>query len=200
MDLNEIRDLLQIVAQSDVAEVEVESGDMKIIVRRNAPTVMMQAAPVMQQPSYVPYPGAPSYGVPSYPPSMQGMMQPGMMPPSMMQQPAAPPPPIPPAPVASPPPAPAAAPEEPAAADDVPEGDLLRAPIVGTYYSAASPDSDPFVSVGERVTKGQTLCIIEAMKIMNEIEAESDGVVKAMLAENAQAVEYDQPLFVIASA
>ena len=73
----------------------------------------------------------------------------------------------------------------------------MRAPIVGTFYAAPSPDSDDFVKVGSAVKKGDTLCIIEAMKLMNEIEAEVSGTVKQILVENAEPVEYDQPLFVI---
>ena len=73
----------------------------------------------------------------------------------------------------------------------------VKAPLVGTFYNAASPDSEPFVSVGDTVKKGQVLGIIEAMKLMNEIESEYDGVVEAILVENEQMVEYGQPLFLI---
>ncbi len=76
-------------------------------------------------------------------------------------------------------------------------GKLIKSPFVGTYYGASSPDSEPFVTIGKRVKKGDTLCIIEAMKLMNEIEADSNGIIREILAENAQPVEYDQPLFVI---
>lgn len=76
-------------------------------------------------------------------------------------------------------------------------GEELRSPIVGTFYRSASPDSDPFVEVGDRIEKGDTICIVEAMKIMNEIEAEFSGIVQKILVDNAQAVEYDQPLFII---
>ncbi len=76
-------------------------------------------------------------------------------------------------------------------------GFIQKSPIVGTYYASPSPDAKMFVSVGDKVTKGQTLCIIEAMKIMNEIEAEVNGTLEQILVTNAQAVEYDQPLFVI---
>lgn len=72
---------------------------------------------------------------------------------------------------------------------------ILKSPIVGTYYSAPSPDASPYVGVGTRVKKGQTLCIIEAMKLMNEIESDVDGVIAEILPENGQAVEYGQPLF-----
>jgi acetyl-CoA carboxylase biotin carboxyl carrier protein len=88
----------------------------------------------------------------------------------------------------------AAAPE-PAAADE--GAHIVTSPIVGTFYRAASPDSDPFVEVGSRVKKGQVLCIIEAMKLMNEIESDADGVVAQIYPQNAQAVEYGEPLFAI---
>ena len=77
------------------------------------------------------------------------------------------------------------------------EGNAVKSPLVGTFYSASSPDSAPFVKVGDTVKKGQVLGIVEAMKLMNEIESEFDGVVKEIQIENEQVVEYGQPLFVI---
>lgn len=76
-------------------------------------------------------------------------------------------------------------------------GHLVKSPFVGTFYRSSSPGSDPFVDVGTRVKKGQTLCIIEAMKLMNEIEADRDGVIREILIENGQPVEFEQALFVI---
>jgi len=93
--------------------------------------------------------------------------------------------------------APAALPGEPAAPAQ-PEGHLLKSPMVGTFYRSAGPDKEAFVKVGDKVQKGQTLCIIEAMKLFNEIEAEFAGTVMEVLAENAAPVEFDQPMFVIA--
>ena len=81
--------------------------------------------------------------------------------------------------------------------DAVPEGELLRAPMVGTFYNSSSPDADAFVALGQPVTEGQTVCIIEAMKMFNQIEAEVSGTIVAVLVENGQPVEFDQPLFVI---
>lgn len=78
-----------------------------------------------------------------------------------------------------------------------PEAKQVKAPLVGTFYNASSPESEPFVSVGDTVKKGQVLGIIEAMKLMNEIESEYDGVVEEILVENEQMVEYGQPLFLI---
>ena len=84
-----------------------------------------------------------------------------------------------------------------AAAEGVPEGKVIKSPMVGTFYRAPSPEAKPFVAVGDSVKEGQTVCVIEAMKLMNEIEAEWAGVVKAILVENGQPVEYGQALFVI---
>ena len=94
------------------------------------------------------------------------------------------------------PPAPAAA--APPADPVEPEGHVVKSPIVGTFYRAASPASKSFVEIGDTVKEGDTLCIIEAMKLMNEIEADASGVVKSILVENGQPVEFGQPLFVLA--
>ena len=94
-----------------------------------------------------------------------------------------------PAPAAAPVPAPAAAPAE--------SGKTINAPIVGVFYAAPSPDAEPYVSVGKKVKKGDVVCIIEAMKCMNEIQAEEDGEITAVLATNGELVEYGQPLFSI---
>jgi acetyl-CoA carboxylase biotin carboxyl carrier protein len=93
------------------------------------------------------------------------------------------------APAAAPAPAPVAPPE--------PKGHALKSPMVGTFYRAPSPGAPSFVEVGQSVTKGQTLCIIEAMKLLNEIESDMAGTVKAILVENGQPVEYGQHLFLI---
>ncbi len=89
--------------------------------------------------------------------------------------------------------APAAEPAKPAAA----EGHVVKSPMVGTFYRSASPGSKPFVDVGQTVNTGDTLCIIEAMKLLNEIDSDQSGVIKAILVENGQPVEFGQPLFVI---
>ena len=162
MDLDKIQRLLEIVADSGMAEVKVEEGDFKLTVR-STPKVELGSA--------------------------SG--------PVLMAAPSA----APPAPTApSAPAAPAAAPASPPPAAEPGSGaneSLVLAPIVGTFYASPSPDADAFVSVGDRVEVGQTLCIIEAMKLMNEIQAEEAGTVKQVLAQNAEPVEYDQPLFVI---
>jgi len=101
------------------------------------------------------------------------------------------------APVAATAAAPTAIVEEPAAENDE---HVFKSPMVGTFYAASSPDDDPFVSEGTVVKKGDVLCIVEAMKLMNEIEAEYDGVVEKVLVKNAQPLEYGQPIFVITPA
>jgi len=107
------------------------------------------------------------------------------------------------APVYAPQPAPLAAPvAAPAApvadaAPAVPAGHTVKSPMVGSFYRASSPEAKPFVEVGSQVNVGDTLCIIEAMKMMNQIESDKAGVVKAILVNNQDAIEFDQPLFVI---
>ena len=86
-----------------------------------------------------------------------------------------------------------AAPAEPA----LTEGHIIKSPMVGTFYRSSAPGSNPFVEVGQAVKAGDTVCIIEAMKLLNEIESDYDGMIKAVLVENGQPVEYGQPLFVI---
>ena len=105
------------------------------------------------------------------------------------------------APLYAPAPAPipaAAAPAPEAPANALPDGHVVKSPMVGTFYRASSPGAKPFVEVGQSVNTGDTLCIIEAMKLLNEIEADHAGVVKAILVENGQPVEYGEPLFIIA--
>jgi len=99
-----------------------------------------------------------------------------------------------PAPVAAPPTAVTPGKDE---EDEIPEGELVRSPMVGTFFAASGPGAEPFVTMGQRVGVGDTLCIIEAMKMFNQIESDVSGTVVAILVENAQPVEYDQPLFVI---
>lgn len=103
-------------------------------------------------------------------------------------------------------PAPAAPAAQPAASEatneaapaaEEPTGHVVRSPMVGTFYEAPSPDASPFVSVGSKVNAGDTLCIVEAMKMMNKIEADKGGVVKQIMVENEEPVEFDQPLFII---
>ncbi len=117
-------------------------------------------------------------------------------------RPCPPPPPVMPAvpmQASVPTPAPAAAPaaEEAPSAEKKPDGNVVKAPVVGTFYSSPSPDKPPFVKAGQKVKKGDILMIIESMKIMNEIPSPFDGTIKEILVESGQAVEYDQPVMII---
>lgn len=154
MDLKLIKNIINLISNSDVDQVSIEEGDFKIKVKKTG---------TVEQITYT---------------------QPGIAP----QQVAAPQA----AAAANPAPAENSAPTQPKA-----NGETVKSPIVGTYYKAASPDSDPFINVGDKVSTGQTLCIVEAMKIMNEIEAEFSGTIQEILIEDGQAVEFDQPLFII---
>lgn len=148
IDSGLVRELAELLAETGLTEIEVEDGDRKIKVAR-------QAAPVQ---AYAPAPVAAA-----------------------------------PAPQATA--APAAAPEAPAAPA---HADALKSPMVGTAYLAPEPGAANFVTVGQQVKAGDTLLIIEAMKVMNPITADKAGTIKAILVENAQPVEFDQPLVVIA--
>ncbi len=186
MDIAKVQALVRLVNESGVAEVEVEEGGLRIVVRRQSPTVTLQQ---LGQPGGFPMQQAfpVQTGYPPMPPPM---------PPAYAPPPSAPP-------SAPPVPAPAAPPAAPEPAAEPGSGEnevLIRAPIVGTFYSAPSPESDPFVKVGATVSEGDTLCIIEAMKLMNEVTSEHGGTVKEILVANAEPVEYDQPLFVLTSA
>ncbi|MBS1187283.1 MAG: fabE [Burkholderiaceae bacterium] len=157
MDLRKLKTLIDLVAESDIAELEVTEGESKVRIIKSNPQasqpMMIQAQPGTTQ--YVQIPtGAPAAAAPA---------------------PAAPA---------------AAAPEEI-------QGHVVKSPMVGTFYAASAPGNPPYVTVGASVQVGDTLCIIEAMKLLNEIDAEVAGVVKQILVENGQPVEYGQPLFII---
>ncbi len=152
MDIRSIRKLIEIVEQSDIAEIEIKEGEHNIRITRSQEPVIMQAPAVAAAP-IAPTPAA--------------------------------------APVA---PTADAAPI--AAAAEI-SGHQITSPMVGTFYSAPSPDAAPFVKVGDKVSEGDTLCIIEAMKIMNPIESDKTGTVKQILGVNGEPVEFGQTLFVI---
>lgn len=158
MDIRKIKKLIELLEESDLAELEIQEGEESVRLSRH-PTGSSAAA-------------APQYAAP--PP----------------QQAAQPP---------QPEPAKQASGGQAAAEGEssLPEGHVVRAPMVGTFYSAPSPDADPFVAKGDTVSEGDTLCMIEAMKMFNQIEADVSGKVAAILVDNGQPVEFDQPLFVI---
>ena len=148
MDLRKLKTLIDLVADSDIAELEVTEGESKVRI------VKSQAAAAGHQ---------------------------VMMMPQTMAAPAA----------AAPISAPVA--EIPA----VPTGHVVKSPMVGTFYRSSAPGSPAFVEIGSAVREGQTICIIEAMKLLNEIEADASGVITQILVENGQPVEFGQPLFII---
>jgi acetyl-CoA carboxylase biotin carboxyl carrier protein len=152
MDLRKLKTLIDLVAESDIAELEVTEGESKVRI------VKSSAAPQNQV----------------------VMMQPQSMPQVSMPAPAA-----------------TAAEIAAAAALAEPQGHIVKSPMVGTFYRSSAPGAAPFVEVGSTVKEGETLCIIEAMKLLNEIDADASGVIKQILVENGQPVEFGQPLFVI---
>ena len=155
MYLRKLKTLIDLVADSDIAELEVTEGDSKV---RIAKTSSVQGQPVMvQQPQVIAQPAA----VPQVNVATQVI----------------------------------AAEAAPVPAE--PQGNVVKSPMVGTFYSAPAPGNPPYVEVGSTVKQGDTLCIIEAMKLLNEIEADTSGVIKQILVENGEPVEFGQPLFVI---
>jgi len=204
MKLSKIQELLRLVAESGVSEVEIEEDDFKLTIRQNSPQVLMQPTGYPAQMGY----GAPQ-GMPQQPPAQQPPQQPAASPqqttPGGGQAPQAAGGGQQTAPAeASSPDGSAASAQETAEngtaeteADTAAEESVVKAPIVGTFYRAPSPDADAFVEKGDTVGEGDVLCIIEAMKLMNEIECETSGTVKEILVEDAEPVEFDQPLFVI---
>ncbi len=154
MDLRKLKTLIDLVAESDISELEVTEGESKVrIVKSTAHSAQNQVV---------------------------------MMPSAAVSAPAAAP-----AVAAAPLAAPAAAPEA------APTGHIVKSPMVGTFYRASAPGAPAFVDIGSVVKEGDTLCIIEAMKLLNEIDADASGTIRQILVENGQAVEYGQPLFII---
>jgi len=149
MDLRKIKKLIELLEESNLAELEIHEGEESV--RLSRPTSSPPAAPAQAPVAAAPAP-----------------------------QPAAP-----------------GAEAESGGEDSLPDGEIVRSPMVGTFYGAPDPDSPPFVQEGDKVSRGDTLCLIEAMKMFNQIESEYQGTVAAILVESGQPVEFDQPLFVI---
>jgi acetyl-CoA carboxylase biotin carboxyl carrier protein len=168
MDLKVIENLLDLIAESEVNEVSIEEGDFKIKVKKKADIEQ-------QAPQQIPM----QYQVPAQPHASQqpAQHQQGQAAPSSSQD--------------------GGQTDSSEESSSEPSGEVVKSPIVGTFYRSPSPNDDVFVKVGDQVEKGQTLCIVEAMKIMNEIESDYSGEVKKILVEDAEPVEYDQPLFII---
>ncbi len=152
MDIRKVKKLIELVEESDIAEIEIHEGEESVRISRNG-----TAAPALT------YALPPGVGTPQHlsAPAMAEMEAPQRE-----------------------------IPREPA-------GHRITSPMVGTFYQAPSPGARPFVEVGQQVNVGDTLCIIEAMKILNQIESDRAGVIKKILVENGQPVEYNEPLFII---
>lgn len=152
--------------RADLTDFEIEEDGLKLKISRDGASASSSAAPASQPVAYLP-PPAPGY-------SVAHTAAPFPMPSS----------PAPEAPAAS----------APAAAEGAGNFKIVKSPMVGTFYTAPSPDADPFIAIGTKVTADSTVCIIEAMKVMNEIQAEESGTVAEILVENGDPVEYGQPL------
>ena len=183
MNPDDLKKILDALTQADVREFALKTGSFDLSLKRGPQAA--GPAPAAPFQSYAPAYPAPAYA--SAPPAAPT--------PAPASSPAASAPaPAPKAEEAAPAPA---APAPAASAVPQAQGTPVNAPIVGTFYSASSPDAAPHVKVGDRVEAGQVLCIIEAMKLMNEIEAEQSGTVREICVQNAEPVEYGQTLFII---
>ena len=154
MDLRKIKSLIQLLEESDVAEIEISEGEESVRISRISSNVGTPAQIHVPVPEAAPASPAASAG--TSPEASEGLPE-----------------------------------------DNLPEGHRVVSPMVGTFYSAPSPGAKPFINVGDRVAEGDTLCIVEAMKMLNRIEADKAGVVRAILVENATPVEYGQALVII---
>ena len=155
MDLTLYKRLIRLVEKSEISELSIEEGDLKIKIVKNNPLVSHVSQPVVHKAEYT-IPANEQPGVSSIPNS-------GQIPPEVVN-------------------------------NNLSE---IKSPIVGTFYRAPSPDSAPFVNVGDTIKEGSVLCIVEAMKLMNEIESEVNGKIVQILVENGTPVEYNQPLFLV---
>lgn len=169
MNISEIQDLIKFIAKAGVTEVEIEKKDFKITIKSELPK--RRGAVGQRQPDQV---------------VAQIPMQ---MPPVAMMPPAQP--------AAAPAPAAPAAPEAPAASAKEANYVTVKSPMIGTFYRKPSPDKAAFVEVGANVKPGSVLCVIEAMKLFNEIESEVSGKIVKVLVDDNSPVEYDQPLFLV---
>ncbi|MCX2743682.1 acetyl-CoA carboxylase biotin carboxyl carrier protein [Mangrovivirga sp. M17] len=169
MKAKEIQDLIDFISESGLEEVNIETDQIKLKIKRSAALNEKVLEMLKNMPSSAP------------------------------SAPAAPAPAPAPAPAAQTP-QPSAQPSQPAAtAESGGEGNYItiKSPMIGTFYRSANPESDPFIQVGDEVKPGQTVCIVEAMKLFNEIESEIKGTVVKILVDDASPVEYDQPLFLV---
>ncbi len=150
MDIRKIKKLIELIEESDIAELEISEGEESIRLSRYSSNAAVQVAS----------PAPAATATPLSIPQDTGTAK-------------------------------------PASSEEKITGHIVKSPMVGTFYRSATPGAKPFVDIGQSVNAGDTLCIIEAMKILNQIEADVSGTITKILVENAQPVEYDQPLFVI---
>lgn len=171
LDFNELRELLAAIGQTDISELTLKSGDLELTVRKTP------LASDLTSPATAPRPSGEAGVVP------QGNVNPLTVAPPVLGQ-------------ATAEPVPAAEAQSPSVSPPVnePKYEAIASPMVGTFYRAVAPGEPSFVEVGDRIRNGQTVCIIEAFKVMNELEAEVSGEVVDILVENGQAVEFGQPL------
>lgn len=163
MKLNEIQDLIKFVSKSGVSEVELETKEIKIVIR-----TPKTAAPVLAQPAQV---------IAAPVQTTAPVIQPAVVSPPNIAAPAT---------------------EKPVAAtNDDSKYLTIKSPMIGTFYRSAGPDKPAFVNVGDEIGTGKTVCIIEAMKLFNEIESDIKGKIVKVLVNDATPVEYDQPLFLV---
>jgi len=165
MTVDEIRELINLAAETGIAELEVQRGENRVRIRRGAPASAQEI--VLAAPAYAAAAAAPANTAPA---TTAGPTIPAIQ--TTRER------------------------EEAAKAADA-NLVLVKSPIVGTFYEGASPGAPPFISIGDRVQPGKVLCIIESMKLMNEIEAETSGVIEQKLVRNGQPVEYGEALFAI---
>ena len=169
MNVDEIIKLMQAVSDNGLTSLELKEGELKLSLKREKemPQIVTVSAPSPDAPSMQMAAMQNGLAAPS-------MMSPAMMPQGVMMPQAA---------------------QDTAGRADIGSDKVVTSPLVGTFYNASSPDAAPFVQAGDTVKKGQVLGIIEAMKLMNEIESEYDGIVEEILVKNEETVEYGQPLF-----
>lgn len=191
----DVRELIQLIRKNEIREFELVQGDLKLRIVTSAPPVEGDARPSAGANPYpnIVYSTPPGYMYPSAPPGYPAMPPPqaGVVAPPTTAAPAAP--------GADPTLAASPAPATPVkrADEDDPNLKKVTSPMVGTFYRAPAPDAKPYIETGMRVEEDTVLCIVEAMKLMNEIKAEMRGVVRRILVENGRPVEYGQPLFLI---
>lgn len=150
MDIRKVKKLIELLEESNIAEIEIHEGEESVRISRNG-----TATNVMPAPMAAPVAAAPAIPVAAVPVETAQNAEPEI------------------------------------------SGHVVKSPMVGTFYRASSPEADSFTDEGKKVNSGDTLCIIEAMKILNQIESDKTGVVKKVLVENGQPVEFNQPLFII---